>query len=90
MPKKKKPFATIYVLDGAGGATKRALTSLADLTDDKKPVWVHLNLSDVRAGRWLKRQKELNDWVRENLLNPEALEPRMRVKQNRLLLYAYA
>ena len=86
MPKKKKSFATIYVLNGEGGAVKETPASLSDLMTDKNPVWVHLNLSDVRAARWLKRQKELSEWVRENLLNPEALEPRMRVKQNRLLL----
>lgn len=86
MPKKKKPYATVYVLNGEGGAEKMAATRLSELTAEKKPVWVHLNLSDTRSVRWLKRQSELNDWVRENLINPEVSEPRMRVKQNRLLL----
>ena len=82
----KKYFATVYTLDEQGGAEKVLAKRLGTLEDLKKPVWVHLNLSDERAGRWLKRQKELNDWVRENLINPEISEPRMRVRQNRLLL----
>lgn len=82
----KKYFATVYTLDEQGGAEKVLAKRLETLEDLKKPVWVHLNLSDERAGRWLKRQKELNDWVRENLMNPEISEPRMRVRQNRLLL----
>ena len=82
----KKYFATVYTLDEQGGAEKVLAKRLGTLEDLKKPVWVHLNLSDERASRWLKRQKELNDWVRENLINPEISEPRMRVRQNRLLL----
>ena len=84
--RKKKNFATIYILNGDGTAEKKSPQKLGELMEEKKPVWVHLNLTDPRAGRWLKKQPEVNDWVRENLTNPDISEPRMRVKQNRLLL----
>ena len=86
MRKKKKSFATIYALDGAGGAEKKAIATLADLKETGKVIWIHLNLSDPRAGRWLKKQSEINDWIRENLTNPEISDPRVRIKQNKLLL----
>ena len=86
MRKKKKSFATVYALNGEGSAEKKAITSLAELKDTGKVVWIHLNLSDPRAGRWLKKQSEINDWVRENLTNPEISDPRVRIKQNKLLL----
>ena len=82
----KKHFATVYTLNENGHADKALLKRPPALEDLKKPVWIHLNLSDGRAAKWLKRQKELNDWVRENLMNPEISEPRMRIRQNRLLL----
>ena len=86
MRKKKKTCAMVYLLDGEGGAEKKTLTSLADLKTTEKTVWIHLKLSDPRAGKWLRRQKELSEWLRENLTNPETSEPRVRIKQNRLLL----
>ncbi|MDY6407896.1 MAG: CorA family divalent cation transporter [Pseudomonadota bacterium] len=86
MRKKKKSFATVYALDGAGGAEKKAIGVLADLKDLDKTIWIHLNLSDPRAGRWLKKQPEITDWVRENLTNPEISDARVRIKQNKLLL----
>ena len=86
MPKKKKPFGIAYVLNGEGGANKCVPARLSDLMAEKKPTWVHLNISDSRAIRWLKKQPELNEWVLENLTNTDISDPRMRVKQNRLLL----
>ena len=86
MRKKKKSFATVYALDGAGSAEKKAIAALTDLKETGKVIWIHLNLSDPRAGKWLKKQSEINDWIRENLTNPEISDPKVRIKQNKLLL----
>ena len=86
MHKKKKSFATVYILDGEGSAEKKAIMALSDLKESGKAVWIHLNLSDPRASRWLKKQSEITDWIRENLTNPEISDARVRIKQNKLLL----
>jgi len=86
MRKKKKSFATVYALNGEGGAEKKTIATLADLKDTGKAIWIHLNLSDPRAGKWLKKQSEISDWIRENLTNPEISDARVRIKQNKLLL----
>jgi zinc transporter len=43
------------------------------LTDrDAAPVWLHFNLSDSRASRWIEQQTDLPDAVRELLVEPDA------------------
>ena len=86
MRKKKKTYAVVYLLDGQGGAQKKKLMNLTDLKTTEKTVWIHLKLSDPRAGKWIRQQKELSEWLRENLTNPETSEPRVRIKQSKLLL----
>ena len=86
MRKKKKTYAVVYLLDGQGGAQKKKLMNLNDLKTTEKTVWIHLKLSDPRAGKWIRQQKELSEWLRENLTNPETSEPRVRIKQSKLLL----
>lgn len=45
-----------------------------DILGDReaRPAWLHFNLSDSRACRWLEQQTELPDAARELLLEPEA------------------
>jgi len=86
MKRKKKSFATVYALDGEGSAEKKTIESLVNLKETGKAIWIHLNLSDPRAVRWLKKQPEMTEWVLENLTNPEISDPRVRIKQNKLLL----
>lgn len=84
--KKTKPFAIVYALNGQGGAEQRPLIDLSHLAAGTETVWIHLNLSDSRAARWLKKQPEFTDWVLDNLIEPDISEPRMRVRQNNIFL----
>lgn len=36
------------------------------------PVWLHLNLSDSRARRWLEHREDISEEAREILLDPDA------------------
>lgn len=81
-----KPFATGYILDGRGGAEPLSGDQLKDLPATKRPVWIHLNLSDPRALRWIEERTELSAWVKENLTNLDISEPHMRIRQDSVLL----
>ncbi len=81
-----KPFATGYILDGRGGAEPLSGDQLNDLPTTKRPVWVHLNLSDPWASRWIEERTELSTWVKENLTNLDISEPHMRIRQDSVLL----
>lgn len=81
-----KPFATGYILDGRGGAEPLSGDQLNDLPATKRPVWIHLNLSDPRALRWIEERTELSAWVKENLTNLDISEPHMRIRQDSVLL----
>lgn len=83
---RKKSFASGYILDGHGGAEPLDIKKIEVLSDLKRPVWVHLNLSDPQALRWLEKRDDLSLWVRENLTNPNISEPHIRIRQDSLLL----
>ena len=85
MHSKKKSFAVVYTLTGQGKAVKHTPIRL-DIPDEDKPTWIHLDLSDDRSLRWLKKYFKKNEWILENLTNPDICDPRLRVRQNQLLL----
>ncbi len=84
--KAKKEFATAYVMTPSDTYRPVKLASLTDMGAEGQAVWVHLDLSDKRAGQWLKKQPQIPQWARQNLMSAELCEPRLRVRQNQIFL----
>ncbi len=72
-------------LNGKGGAVKLSEKELMKWSTVKKPCWVHLDLSNPRALKWLRENADLPDFAENLMLNVEESRPLCIIKGNDLL-----
>lgn len=71
-------FLHSYWLDGKGGRRVLDAAGVADWTPDEGLLWVHLDVNDATARRWLEEDSGLPDTVVESLLAAET-RPRSQI-----------
>ena len=71
-------------LDGAGGGSLQAWEDVADWTDSRDPIWVHLDRTDNNTETWLRTQAGIDDVTAQALLEEET-RPRILPVENGLV-----
>ena len=71
-------FLHSYLLDGKGGRSTLDAEGVAAWTPDAGLLWVHIDVNDESARRWLERESGLPETITESLLAAET-RPRSQI-----------
>ncbi|MBR4927075.1 MAG: hypothetical protein IKY98_01980 [Alphaproteobacteria bacterium] len=81
-----KWLVNALLLDKKGGAKHLSQADVDDWTPNDGILWVHLNLTEPQATRWIKNDKYLSAWTKETLTDVGESRPRSTLHENALLL----
>ena len=79
------PFLFSYLLGANGHGTTLDADAIRNWTPDDGPMWLHLDITDENACRWIEQQSELPETVKGTLLAGDT-RPRTLFTQHGLLI----
>ncbi len=82
----KTSFATVFRLDGRGGADRILLSYREKGIEPRGTAWIHLNLGKKGAKEWVQSQANIPEWGRDGLTAPTRITMPIHIRQNQVFL----
>lgn len=86
MSDKTQSFVFCHQLDGAGGSKVLDQAGLDAWKADDGPLWVHLNIGDPEARRWLTQRRKLPKQAKDFLLAQETRPRSVALEQGLMIV----